>query len=80
METKTLTIAAVIIAATAAMAIAPTALGQAFARTVVESQTCENHGGHTKECSSPSCDTETTVTNSGEGQGKGERKTTVSSC
>jgi hypothetical protein len=57
METKILVIAAVLIAATAALAIAPSL----SAGNVLATKTphCENGGGHTKDCSSPSVKTET---------------------
>ena len=57
METKTLVVAAILIAATAALAIAPSlSAGNVLA---TKTATCKNGGGQTKDCSSPSAKTET---------------------
>lgn len=86
METKTLILGAVIIAAIAAVAVAPTIVGQAFAKRTTTT-TCDIGGG-TRQGSCPgnsgtngNCNQEqTSTTKAGQGQGKGEIKGSTTSC
>ncbi len=81
METKTLVIAAVVIAAIGGIAVAPTALSQAFADNGHHTtNSCTNNGGHTKTCGTPSANCETTTTKTGSGQGFGENKGSTTTC
>jgi len=79
METKTLILGTVIIAAIAAVAVAPIVLNHALAARTTTT-TCTNGGGHTKDCGSPPANCETTVTKAGNGNGGGEIKSSTSTC
>jgi hypothetical protein len=86
METKKLILGAVIIAAIAAVAVAPTIVGQAFAKRTTTT-TCDIGGG-TRSGSCPgnsgsngnSNQCQTSTTKAGQGQGKGEIKGSTTSC
>ena len=53
---KTLTLAVVVTGIMIAVALAPIMLSQAIA---VKTKTCENRGGHEKDCSSPAAKVQT---------------------